>query len=198
MLHIFLSNRPGDVRYGTTGQPVPGYELRIVGDDGEPGRRRARSASCRSTDRRPRWRTGTIATRRATRSRARGRAAATSTRSTPTATTSTAGRSDDMLKVGGIYVSPIEVESALDHASGRARGRGDRPRGRRRARQAAGVRRAEARPAGRRRRSPRSCGSTSRTRLAPYKYPRWIEFIDELPKTATGKIQRFKLRASAS
>ena len=48
MLHIFLSNRPGEVRYGTSGTPVPGYELRIVGDDGAPGRRRARSASCRS------------------------------------------------------------------------------------------------------------------------------------------------------
>ena len=56
----------------------------------------------------------------------------------------------------------------------------------------------KARQAGVARRSPRSCGSTSRTQLAPYKYPRWIEFIDELPKTATGKIQRFKLRAKAA
>src|SRR4029450_11368753 len=36
MLHIFLSNRPGAVRYGTSGMPVPGYELRILGDDGQP------------------------------------------------------------------------------------------------------------------------------------------------------------------
>ena len=48
MLHIFLSNRPGDVRYGTTGRPVPGYELRCVGDDGARVAATARSASCRS------------------------------------------------------------------------------------------------------------------------------------------------------
>ena len=91
MLHIFLSNRPGDVRYGTSGTPVPGYELRILGDDGAAGRRRARSASCRSAARPRRWATGTTARRAAARSRGRGRAAATSTRSTRTATTSTPG-----------------------------------------------------------------------------------------------------------
>ena len=113
MLHIFLSNRPGDVRYGTSGTPVPGYELRILGDDGAAGRRPARSASCRSADRRRRWATGTTARR----------AAATFqgpwTRSGDKYSIDAdgyyvyAGRSDDMLKVGGIYVSPIEVESAL-------------------------------------------------------------------------------------
>jgi benzoate-CoA ligase len=89
MLHIFLSNRPGAVRPGTTGQPVPGYELRIVGDDGAR-LRRGRSASCRSRDPPLRWATGTTATRLATRSRARGRGAATSTRSMRTAITSMA------------------------------------------------------------------------------------------------------------
>ena len=54
--------------------------------------------------------------------------------------------------------------------------------------------RAAADRATRRRRSPTSCKAFVKARLAPYKYPRWIEFVDELPKTATGKIQRFKLR----
>ncbi len=89
MLHIFLSNRPGDVRYGTTGKPVPGYELRSSDEQGAAGTRRARSATCRSAARRRRSATGTTARRAARPSRGRGRAAATSTPSTPTATTST-------------------------------------------------------------------------------------------------------------
>ena len=54
MLHIFISNRPGDVRYGTTGKPVPGYEIELRGDDGQPGRRSARSATSTSRARAPR------------------------------------------------------------------------------------------------------------------------------------------------
>ncbi len=104
-----------------------------------------------------------------------------------------AGRADDMLKVGGIYVSPIEVESALvAHPA---------------VHEAAVVGRRDSDglvkpmayivPAG------GSSGSDAlaqelkahvKSRLAPYKYPRWIEFVADLPKTATGKIQRFKLR----
>ncbi len=89
MLHIFLSNRPGEVRYGTTGKPVPGYELRIVGDDGQPvapgevGELQINGPTCGDgLLEQPREDAGT-------RSRAHGRAAATSTRSTPTATMST-------------------------------------------------------------------------------------------------------------
>ncbi len=75
--------------------------------------RRGRWASCRSTVRPPRWPTGTTATRRGTRSAGRGPGAATSTPSIADGYYVYSGRSDDMLKVGGIYVSPIEVESAL-------------------------------------------------------------------------------------
>ena len=108
-----------------------------------------------------------------------------------------AGRTDDMLKVSGIYVSPIEVESSLvSHPA---------------VLEAAVVGKADdeelVKPAayvvlkGDRRPSDELAEELRqhvKSQLAPYKYPRWIEFIDELPKTATGKIQRFKLRARAS
>jgi benzoate-CoA ligase len=103
------------------------------------------------------------------------------------------GRADDMLKVGGIWVSPFEVESALaSHAAvleAAVVGRADEN----------GLIKPKAyvvlRP-----NVPRSDELSAalqqhvKAHLAPYKYPRWIEFVAELPKTATGKIQRFKLR----
>ncbi|MGB5096440.1 MAG: hypothetical protein WBN82_00885 [Porticoccaceae bacterium] len=105
-----------------------------------------------------------------------------------------AGRSDDMLKVSGIYVSPAEVEAALSAyppvLEAAVVGREDsddlvKPMayvvlkaGGSGAPELAAALRAHV-----------------KTRLAPFKYPRWIEFIDQLPKTATGKIQRFQLRA---
>jgi len=104
------------------------------------------------------------------------------------------GRSDDMLKVGGIWVAPFEVEAALmTHDSvleAAVVGHADEAR----------LVKPKAfvvlRPglAG----SPELAESLQghvKSRLAPYKYPRWIEFVADLPKTATGKIQRFKLRA---
>jgi benzoate-CoA ligase len=193
MLHIFLSNRPGEVRYGTTGKAVPGYELRIVGDDGrecgtgEIGELQISGPSAalmywnnRSQDQATfagEWtRSGDKYTRDADGYYTYG------------------GRSDDMLKVGGIYVSPFEVEACLmTHAAvleAAVIGVADR-----RAGQAQGLRGAQVRPAGNGRGAARP---TSSSQLAPYKYPRWIEFVNELPKTATGKIQRFKLRASAT
>jgi benzoate-CoA ligase len=194
MLHIFLSNRPGEVRYGTTGCPVPGYEVRILGDEGQPAR------------------AGEIGELQVA-----GPTAALAYWNNPEMTRHTfngpwtrtgdkyyvnehghyvhAGRTDDMLKVGGIYVSPVEVESALiSHPA---------------VLEAAVIGKED------------ECGlvkplafvvvkagieSTSilaeelkqhvKSRMAPYKYPRWIEFVPDLPKTVTGKIQRFKLRAS--
>ncbi|HWH76442.1 MAG TPA: benzoate-CoA ligase family protein, partial [Candidatus Binatus sp.] len=104
------------------------------------------------------------------------------------------GRGDDMLKVSGIWVSPFEVESALgSHAAvleaavvGHADGNGlIKPK-------AYVVLRPNTPQ------SPELAAALQqhvKGQLAPYKYPRWIEFLDELPKTATGKIQRFKLRA---
>jgi benzoate-CoA ligase len=193
MLHIFLSNRPGKVRYGTTGQPVPGYELRIVGDDGRecgPGEigelqisgpsaaimywnNRAKTKATFAGD----WtRSGDKYTRDADGYYTYG------------------GRSDDMLKVGGIYVSPFEVEACLmTHASvleAAVIGVADQE----------GLVKPKAyvvlKPG--RQASAEDLQAHVKNRLAPYKYPRWIDFVPELPKTATGKIQRFKLRAQSA
>jgi acyl-coenzyme A synthetase/AMP-(fatty) acid ligase len=103
------------------------------------------------------------------------------------------GRSDDLLKVGGIWVSPLEVESALlEHAAVlecAVVGRED----------AEGLIKPSAYVVLKNGASGEPLGDELRAfvkdRLAPYKYPRWIEFVTELPKTSTGKIQRFKLRS---
>ena len=113
MLHIFLSNRPGDFRYGTTGKAVPGYELRLVDEQGESGEAgRAGRTGDRGLDQRhvlleqPRQEPLHL-------HRARGRRAATSTLQDADGFYVYGGRTDDMLKVGGIWVSPAEVEAAL-------------------------------------------------------------------------------------
>jgi len=104
-----------------------------------------------------------------------------------------AGRSDDMLKVSGIYVSPFEVEAALStHPSVLEAAVIGHPDEEQLIKPKAyvvtkpGV---DATPE-----LAEQLKAHVKTRLAPYKYPRWIEFLPELPKTATGKIQRFKLR----
>ncbi|HET6828662.1 MAG TPA: benzoate-CoA ligase family protein, partial [Ramlibacter sp.] len=191
MLHIFLSNRPAKVRYGTTGQAVPGYELRIVGDDGrECGEGEIGELQIK----------GPTAAIMYWNNRAKTKAtfAGEWTRSGDKYTRDAdgyytyGGRSDDMLKVGGIYVSPFEVEACLmTHAS---------------VLEAAviGVQDSDGltKPKAYVVLKPEHHASAEdlqahvKTRLAPYKYPRWIEFAGELPKTATGKIQRFKLRAA--
>jgi benzoate-CoA ligase len=191
-LHIFMSNRPGDVRRGTSGKVVAGYEVALRDEAGTAiGVDQIGDLWCR------------------------GPSLATGYRNNPDASRHTfvdgwirtgdkylrdadgyyhyAGRADDMLKVGGTWVSPYEVESALmdhptvleaavvahadhdelikpkafvvlkDHAAASSE-------------LAAGLR------------------NFVKARLAPYKYPRWIEFRAELPKTATGKIRRNLLR----
>jgi len=193
MLHIFLSNRPGDVRYGSTGKPVPGYRVELrdeagqtieaaetIGDlfiDGPSAalmywadRRRSQSTFLgnwtRSGDKYFRDADGYYVY---------------------------AGRGDDMLKVSGQYVSPFEVESTLmQHAAvleaavigvndenGLTRARGF-------------VVLKDATQAGEALAS--ELQAFVKSRLAPHKYPRQIDFLAELPKTATGKIQRFRLR----
>ena len=103
------------------------------------------------------------------------------------------GRSDDMLKVGGLWVSPIEVENALvAHPAVRECGVVAREDGDRLTKPAAFVvlqADVAATPA-----LAKELQDFVRARLAEYKRPRWVEFVPELPKTATGKIQRFKLR----
>jgi benzoate-CoA ligase len=195
MLHVYLSQRPGEVKYGCTGRPVPGYELRIIDDDGleappgQLGELRVRG---------PTAAIGYWRNRLKSRATFQGEWLRTGDKYSCDADGwyTYGGRGDDMLKVGGIYVSPIEVEEALAcHAAvleaaviGAADGSGlIKPR-------AFVVVR------------PGQIADTAlatalkahvKSLLAPYKYPRWIEFLDELPKTATGKIQRFRLRERA-
>jgi benzoate-CoA ligase len=195
MLHIFLSNRPGRVRYGTTGVPVPGYELRIVDEHMQP------VAPGEVGDL---YIAGPTAANGYWNNREKSRATFQGTwtksgdkyRVDADGNYVYAGRSDDMLKVSGIYVSPVEVEAALiTHPA---------------VLEAAVVGRADeaqlTKPAAYVVLKQGHAGSQAladelrahvKSLLAPYKYPRWIEFIDELPKTATGKIQRFRLRARA-
>jgi benzoate-CoA ligase len=193
MLHIFLSNRPGKVRYGTTGQQVPGYQLRIVGDDGrecgdgEIGELQISGPSAAIMY----WNN---------RSKTKATFAGEWTRSGDKYTRDAdgyytyGGRSDDMLKVGGIYVSPFEVEACLmTHSSvleAAVIGVADQD----------GLVKPKAyvvlKPG--QQANAEDLQGHVKTRLAPYKYPRWIAFVPELPKTATGKIQRFKLRAAAA
>ena len=195
MLHVFLTNRPGQVRYGTTGVPIPGHDLRIVDEQGQPV---AAGEIGELQVSGPTAAMGYWNNRERTRHTFIGRWTRCGDKYWVDADGyyHYAGRSDDMLKVGGIYVSPIEVESALiSHPA---------------VLEAAVIGRADAsdliKPAAFVVLQAGSAPSEAlavelkehvKSRLAPYKYPRWIEFIDELPKTATGKIQRFKLRARA-
>jgi benzoate-CoA ligase len=194
MLHIFLSNRPGDVSYGTTGRAVPGYDLRIVDDDGRPvARGEVGELQIK----------GPTAAAMYWNNRARTRATFQGewTRSGDKYTENAdgyfvyAGRSDDMLKVSGIYVSPIEVESALiSHSAvleAAVVGREDEDKLVKPAAYVVlkpGQQKSDA--------LAEDLKQFVKSQLAPYKYPRWVLFVDELPKTATGKIQRFKLRAA--
>jgi benzoate-CoA ligase len=191
MLHIFLSNRPGAVRYGTTGQAVPGYALRIVGDDGR---------ECAAGEIGELQISGPSAAIMYWNNRAKTKATFCGewTRSGDKYTRDAdgyytyGGRSDDMLKVGGIYVSPFEVEASLmTHPAvleAAVIGVADtdelvKPRAYVVLKPGQAITADELK-------------AHVKTQLAPYKYPRWIEFVPELPKTATGKIQRFKLRAA--
>ena len=189
MLHIFLSNTPQKVRYGTTGWPVPGYAIELRGEDGgpvpdgEPGdlyilgpssalmywgnreksRETFQGAWTKSGDKYVRNADGTY---------------------------TYSGRSDDMLKVSGIYVSPFEVEATLvQHPAvleAAVIGKEDTD----------GLTKTKAFVVLKADQQVDEAGLKAfvKERLAPYKYPRFIEFVSDLPKTATGKIQRFRLR----
>jgi benzoate-CoA ligase len=195
MLHIFLSNRPGEVRYGTSGKAVPGYRLRIVGESG------ADAAIDEIGDllvAGPSAATGYWNNRERSRTTFLGEWTRTGDKYVldKDGYYTYGGRSDDMLKVGGIYVSPFEVEAALlthpDVLEVAVIGVPDdqqliKPKAYVVTKQ--GV---QGSPA-----LGEALKAHVKERLAPYKYPRWVEFVAELPKTATGKIQRFKLRALA-
>jgi 4-hydroxybenzoate-CoA ligase len=193
MLHIFLTNKPGQLRYGTSGTPVPGYDARIVDDtgadvaDGELGELLVRGPSAaegywnqREKTRRTfegEWtRTGDIYVRDAD------------------GMYRYCGRNDDMFKVSGLWVSPFDVESALiSHpavleAAVVAKEDGD---GLLRAKAFVTLKGADAGDADRLRETLKE---HVKHQIGMWKSPRWIEFVETLPKTATGKIQRFKLR----
>lgn len=192
MLHIFISNRPGEVRYGSTGRLVPGYEARLVDHAGHPvppGEIGDLWVSGPSSA------THYWSRRELSQRTFEGRWTRTGDHYlvTEDGYFIYQGRSDDMLKVGGLYVSPFEVEAALvaHPAVLEAAVVGDhdehdlvKPR-------AFVVLRGSAQGSGD---LAEELKAHVKSRLAPFKYPRWIEFVDELPKTATGKIQRFKLR----
>ncbi|MGJ9383166.1 benzoate-CoA ligase family protein [Salipaludibacillus sp. CF4.18] len=191
-LHIFLSNRVGDIKAGSTGKIVPGYEARILNDQSievesnETGDLVIKGESVTSGY----W-CNIVENQR----RFYGEWMHTGDKyyKDEDGYFWYAGRSDDMLKVGGIWVSPIEIESVLfQHEKV-----------------------LEVAVIGKKTEnnlvypiayiSLREGVTPSehlsdelklyvKSHLAPYKYPREIEFMDELPKTATGKVQRFKLR----
>jgi benzoate-CoA ligase len=194
MLHIFLSNRPGDVRYGTSGKPVRGYDIRLVDEEGKPVAKEeiGELQVAGPTSAAFYWNN---------RDKSRNTFLGPWTRSGDKYIESEdgyftyCGRADDMLKVSGIWVSPFEVEAALaSHEAvleAAVVGHGDENR---LIKPKAFVVLRPNVPE-----TPELAGLLQqhvKSRLAPYKYPRWIEFVPELPKTATGKIQRFKLRAA--
>jgi 4-hydroxybenzoate-CoA ligase len=192
LLHIFLSNAPDDIKYGTSGKPVPGYTVRLVNDagadvaDGEVGEMIVNAPSAgegywnqrgksRQTFEGGWTRTGDKYIRDA-----EGRY-------------TYCGRSDDMFKVSGIWVSPFEVESALithpsvaeaavvpaEDSEGLLK-----PKAFVVLKQGVAVSDLNG-----------ALKEHVKQKIGPWKYPRWIEVVESLPKTATGKIQRFKLRA---
>jgi benzoate-CoA ligase len=192
MLHIFLSNRPGDLRHGTTGKAVPGYELRVVDEQGNPVKQGelGELQIGGPTHASHYWNN-----REKTRSTFIGGWTKSGDKYSVDADGYYAygGRSDDMLKVSGIWVSPAEVEAALvSHDAvleAAVVGHEDEQK----------LVKPKAYVVLKPGRSPSESLKAAlqqhvKDRLAPYKYPRWIEFLGELPKTATGKIQRFKLR----
>jgi benzoate-CoA ligase len=189
MLHIFISNRPDEVRYGSTGWPVPGYDIELRGDegrpvpDGEPGDLYIHGPSAALMY----W-----GNRLKTRETFEGRWTKSGDKyiHNPDGTYTYAGRSDDMLKVGGVWVSPFEVEATLvQHPSVLEAAVIGAPDADGLIKTKAFVVLKEGASA-----DEAELKGFVKDRLAPYKYPRSIAFIPELPKTATGKIQRFRLR----
>ena len=189
MLHIFLATPPSRVRYGTTGWPVPGYEIELRGDDGqpvadgEPGDLYIAGPSAAMMY----WgnRAKTLETFQGGWTKSGDKYVRNAD-----GTYTYSGRCDDMLKVSGIYVSPFEVEATLvQHPAvleAAVIGKVD-SEGLTKTKAfvvlKAGIAATED-----------ELRAFVKERLAPYKYPRFIEFVTDLPKTATGKIQRFKLR----
>jgi len=191
LLHIFLSNAPGDIKYGTSGRPVPGYRVRLVNEagsevaDGEVGELLVDAPSAGE---------GYWNQRSKTRQTFEGHWTRTGDKYVRDGEGryTFCGRSDDMFKVSGIWVSPFEVESALiTHPA---------------VLEAAVVPEADPegllkpkafvvlRPGADTEGLHEALKEYVKQKIGAWKYPRWIDVVETLPKTATGKIQRFKLR----
>jgi benzoate-CoA ligase len=196
ILHIFISNRSGRARPGSAGELVPGYEARIVDEsgadvpDGTVGNLLIKGDSTcafywnkheRTKDTiEGHWiRTGDKFSR------------------DQDGYYWYAGRADDMLKVGGIWVSPVEIENTLvEHPAVQEAGViGRRDADDLEKPMAYVVLAAGQQPSAE---LARELQDFVRSKIAEYKRPRWVEFVEALPKTATGKTQRFKLRQAAS
>jgi benzoate-CoA ligase len=191
MLHIFCSNTADECRPGSSGKPVPGYELKLLDDDGSPvnigetGHLLVKGASAAAFY----WRN-----REKTRRTMQGEWMVTGDRYRSDADGFYwyEGRADDMLKVGGEWVSPIEMENVLlEHAAvNEAAVVGMDVEGVRRIRAVIILHEAAHDADALKTELQQWC----KTRLQRFQYPHFIDFVAELPKTASGKIQRFKLR----
>jgi 4-hydroxybenzoate-CoA ligase len=192
MLHIYVSNRPGDFAYGTTGKAVPGYEVRLVDEegrdvaDGEVGEMLIKGPTAAD---------GYWSQRAKSRTTFEGQW----TRSGDKYVRDGAGRytyqgrTDDMFKVSGIWVSPFEVENALvghDAVMEAAVVPAEDSEGLLKPKAFVVLKPGKAGVP----QLIQALQEHVKAKAGPWKYPRWIEFVDNLPKTATGKIQRFKLR----
>ncbi len=192
MLHVFVSNRPSDIKPGSTGKPVPGYELRIIDEEGtevtqgEVGTLLVKGDSAAQQY----WRK--LAK---TRTTMKGEWLNTGDKyyRDEEGYYWCAGRSDDMLKVGGIWVSPLEVENCLStHPAVQECAVIGHPDQKNLIKPKAFVVLKEGYKGSEE--LIEEMKKWALDRLAKFKYPRWIEIMSELPKSATGKIQRFKLR----
>ena len=192
MLHIFLSNRIDDVVYGTSGVAVPGYELRLVDENGKDITETHKVGELLVNG------NSAAADYWNQRDKSRQTFEGVWTRTGDKYEKSAdgrliyCGRTDDMFKVSGIWVSPFEVEQAIiahpDVLEAAVVAAYDEQR-------------LEKPKAYVVLKNPVDTKELStvlkeqvKEQIGKWKYPRWVEIVDELPKTATGKIQRFKLR----
>lgn len=192
MLHIFLSNAPGKIVYGTSGTAVPGYNVKLVSEDGtevvefnKVGELLVEGPSAAE---------GYWNQREKSRATFEGKWTRTGDKyeMRPDGRFVYCGRSDDMFKVSGIWVSPFEIEQALvshpDVLEAAVVAHRDHE----------GLEKPHAFVVLRNDAYPEQIGEALKIhvkeRVGAWKYPRWIDFVPDLPKTATGKIQRFRLR----
>jgi benzoate-CoA ligase family protein len=191
-LHIFISNTPTDIRPGSSGRVVPGYHARILDEHGAevPDGKLGRLFIAGASTARCYWNN----IERTANTMVDGWLNTGDTyKRDPEGYFYYCGRSDDMMKVGGIWCSPFEIESKLiEHPAvleAAVVGHADKDE----------LLKPEAFVVLKSDRKGDDALTAEllelcKTGLAPYKFPRWINYVPELPKTATGKIQRFLLR----